>query len=243
MDYDIDRPFCEIYRGVRKFRKDLRKAINTQYEREDKAVWAENLQFLTIYTSEDTPTKVGEGRYHNKSHNIHDCPDHELFLPKGLAHLSTANCGRPDLPCRCASYEGFDGIFTRSIERKTLRLTSIGELQGCTHFLAVSYRWPQEDISDEERYDIILPSGKRRKSNVPAWLLDRIIDYAVSQGVKFIWIDQECVDQNSEQLKQAVQAYHAVYRQSQQVVGVLTTAITNQSFLDAFKCAEKYYGE
>lgn len=40
---------------------------------------------------------------------------------------------------------------------------------------------------------------------------------------------------------EAVKAYHAVYRQSQQVVAVLTAGITEQAHLDAFKFAEKYH--
>jgi hypothetical protein len=242
MDYDLDKSFRKLYKKGGRFKQDLLKAVSTQYDREDAPVWAENLQFLTAYPSENTPLKPGMGACSPKSSTTHNHLDCEDFLPEALAKdVCAAEHGKAEQSCHCASYQGFDIVSTTSGRRIPLRLTSLGELLGCSHYLSVSYRWPQDKPFEEERYEIILPSNRRRKSNVPAWLLDRIITYAASQGYKLIWIDQECVDQEDpDQVGQAVQAYHAVYRQSQQVVAVLTAEITEQAHLDAFKFAEKY---
>ncbi|KAF4628132.1 hypothetical protein G7Y89_g10022 [Cudoniella acicularis] len=245
MDYDLDKSFCKLYKGGGQFKQNLLKAMSTQYDREDTPVWAENLQFLTAYPSEDTPLKPGKGACSHKSSTTHDHLDCKDFLPQALAKDGgAAEHGEAEQSCHCVSYQEFDIISTRPGRRMPLRLTSLGEIPGCPHYLAVSYRWPQDKASEEERYEIVLPSNQRRKSNAPAWLLDRIIAYAASQGFKFIWIDQECVDQEDpEQVDQAVKAYHAVYRQSQQIVAVLTAGITEQAHLDAFKFAEKYHVE
>jgi hypothetical protein len=245
MDYDLEKSFCKLYKGGRQFKQNLLEAVSTQYDREDTPVWAKNLQFLTACPSGDTPLKPGKGACSHKSSTTHDHLDSEDFLPEALARDGgAAKHGEAEQSCHCASYPGFDIVCTSSGSRMPLRLTSLGEMPGCPRYLAVSYRWPQDKASEEEHYEIVLPSNQRRKSNVPAWLLDRIIAYAASQGFKLIWIDQECVDQEDpEQVDQAVKAYHAVYRQSQQVVAVLTTRITEQAHLDAFNFAEKYYVE
>jgi hypothetical protein len=245
MDYDLDKSFRKLYKGGRRFKQNLLEAVSTQYDREDRPAWAENLQFLTACPSEDTPLKPGKGACSHKLSTTHDHLDREDFLPEALAKdVGAAEHGVAEQSCHCASYRGFDVASTRSSRRIPLRLTSLGEMPGCPHYLAVSYRWPQDKASEEELYEIVLPSSQRRKSNVPAWLLDRIIAYAASQGFKLIWIDQECVDQEDpEQADQSVKAYRAVYRRSQQVVAVLTAGITEQAHLDAFKFAEKYHVE
>ncbi|KAF8859475.1 hypothetical protein BDZ45DRAFT_725232 [Acephala macrosclerotiorum] len=244
MDDDLDKSLGKLYKAGEQFRQSLLEAISMQYDREDKPVWAEDLQFLTACHSDDTPPKPGKETCSHQTSATLDHFDHEDFLPATLAGDGSAReHSAAEKSCHCASYQGFDSISTRQRGNQTLRLTSLGELPGCVHYLAVSYRWPQGSTF-EERYDIVLPSNQRRKSNVPAWLFDRIIAYATSRGFKLIWIDQECVDQrNSVQVDEAVKAYHAVYRQSQQVVAVLTAGITEQAHLDAFKFAEKYHKE
>jgi hypothetical protein len=245
MDDDLDKSFYKLYKRGGQIKQNLLEAVSTQYDREDTPVWAENLQFLTACPSEETSLKPGKGACSHKSSTTHDHLHREDFLPNALAKDgSAAEHGVAEQSCHCASYHGFDIASTRSGRRTPLRLTSLGEVPACPHYLAVSYRWPQDKPSEEECYEIVLPSNQRRKSNVPAWLLDRVIAYAASQGFKLIWIDQECVDQEDPvQVDQSVKAYHAVYRQSQQVIAVLTAGITEQAHLDAFKFAEKYHAE
>lgn len=81
-----------------------------------------------------------------------------------------------------------------------LRLTAPGELPDCTHFLAVSYTW-QQPVDAPSCYEAEVPGytiatsdGAVRLARAPVNVLDRVIGYAAMQGLRCMWIDQECID-------------------------------------------------
>jgi hypothetical protein len=61
----------------------------------------------------------------------------------------------------------------------------------CTHFVAVSYCWPQ-NLADqcEGRYTIRSMDGKIRRNRAPEKIIDRAVALARESGCRFIWIDQ-----------------------------------------------------
>lgn len=57
--------------------------------------------------------------------------------------------------------------------------------------------------------------------------------YAIAHSCHFLWIDQECIDQDDLVDKERhIQAMHLIYRSAEQVVAVLTCQITEQAHID-----------
>ena len=153
MEFDIDKPFRKLYKGGRQFKKDLLAALSTQYVRQDTPPWAKDLQFLTVSPSEDTPLEHDKGPYYCTSSTTPDYFHRDLSIPEALATENIApGYSKAAESCRCASYRRFGSpawLSGNRATRKALRLTSLGELPECTHYLAVSYRWPQLPSSGE----------------------------------------------------------------------------------------------
>jgi hypothetical protein len=57
--------------------------------------------------------------------------------------------------------------------------------------------------------------------------------YAVAHSCHFLWIDQECIEQDDPVDKERhIQAMHLIYRSAEQVVAVLNCQITKQAHID-----------
>ncbi|KAL2005562.1 hypothetical protein VTN00DRAFT_10055 [Thermoascus crustaceus] len=127
-----------------------------------------------------------------------------------------------------------------------------GELPGgesiCCHYVAISYCWPAPQ-KDEHGKTILTPGtyqvrdldGTVRTNRCLDDVLDRAVDFAVSCGMRLIWIDQECLPQPTEESPQedkdyqelGVQAMDIVYNRAVVTAGLLKTEITNQTEMDA----------
>ncbi|VUC20162.1 unnamed protein product [Clonostachys rosea] len=80
-----------------------------------------------------------------------------------------------------------------------------------TH-LAVSYTWQQSSDTEYLPVRIREVDGTIRPSRAPSKILRRAILHAELQDVYYIWIDQECIDQNDQAAKErAVQHMDALY--------------------------------
>jgi len=76
----------------------------------------------------------------------------------------------------------------RIVQQSSLPASPSGE---CTHFVAVSYCWPQQ-IEDQSqgRYTVRDINGTVRPNRAPEKILDRAVAFAREAGFRFIWIDQ-----------------------------------------------------
>jgi hypothetical protein len=92
-------------------------------------------------------------------------------------------------------------------------------------------------------YDIMTSNGMR-KGRVPRDIMDRALRYAANKGLSFIWIDQECIEQDDPVEKElAIQSMHLVYRRSEYPLGLLTARLLHQEHIEALKFAVRYSSE
>jgi hypothetical protein len=133
--------------------------------------------------------------------------------------------------CTCVSYPS---ISLRKDERQ-LMVTDPVDLAECTHYLAVSYCCSSSAMAGYHG----LPYSVRRKGVVgapacPSDLLRRVINFARECGLDYLWIDQECIEQDDPEDKDVgIQAMDLVYQMAAQSVAVLEVRINEQSHLDA----------
>lgn len=103
-------------------------------------------------------------------------------------------------------------------------------------------RLDQTPLGDAEKapYDIMTSNGMR-KGRVSRDVMDRALRYAANKGLSFIWIDQECIEQDNPVEKElAIQSMHLVYRRSDYPLGLLTARLLHQQHIDALKFAIRY---
>ncbi|KAF1988578.1 hypothetical protein K402DRAFT_26753 [Aulographum hederae CBS 113979] len=121
-------------------------------------------------------------------------------------------------PCYCES-ETFEHFPTADsqLQRPRLRLTRSFELPGCVHYLEISYCWQYDTATansdaDSEYYIFDTLCGTRH-NKAPTRILDAAVAYAAERSFKLIWIDQECIDQNSDTDKQRhISVMDEIYR-------------------------------
>ncbi|BDD58962.1 hypothetical protein MAP00_004197 [Monascus purpureus] len=121
---------------------------------------------------------------------------------------------------------------------KLLNLTNKGEFPGEKNYLAVSYCWDSFEVSDGTRacspYKIRTDRGIR-PIRAPSSVLERSVSCAITRGVRFVWIDQECIDQDdSNDLEQGIQYMDQVYQTATHSVGLLSTKFYAESTLRTF---------
>ncbi|KAK6840886.1 hypothetical protein PG987_001746 [Apiospora arundinis] len=177
----------------------------------------------------------GEGRENN--------------LPQASPESSSAH--RSSYPeCRiCSAVPAFPH------DRKTRKFRIIKpaeELAGfkglvglCTHYVAVSYCWP-EPVRDQHG-NIIPPvinsrvrdlDGKQRLARALDHVVDAAVEFANSCGLRMIWIDQECLPQpqpgdtpSEEEIRYkqlGVQAMDSVYNKACVTLGLHSHKVTSQ---------------
>ena len=117
----------------------------------------------------------------------------------------------------------------------------------CSHYVAISYCWPVPQ-QDEHGNTIIPPTtyqvrdldGTIRPSRALDDVLDRAVDFAISFGIRMIWIDQECLPQPTEASSQedkdyqqlGLQAMDIVYNRAVVTAGLLDSEVTSQEEID-----------
>lgn len=85
---------------------------------------------------------------------------------------------------------------------------------------------------------MVKSSAGIRPTRAPKIIIRRADNYAVVHKVPYIWIDQECIDQDDPADKEpGIQAMDPVYRRAKHTVGLLDTPITSQNALDALSYA------
>ncbi|ETS87170.1 hypothetical protein PFICI_00998 [Pestalotiopsis fici W106-1] len=110
-------------------------------------------------------------------------------------------------------------------------------------YIAISYRWPENKSGVLPAKHHILAGTPRRPGekfwrpvNAPIDVLRRAFAFARAHGIRKIWIDQECIDQEDEdEVAQAIQSMHVVYRQAAIVLAVLGHHVTNRADINALE--------
>ncbi|KAI9707977.1 MAG: hypothetical protein M1820_004396 [Bogoriella megaspora] len=120
----------------------------------------------------------------------------------------------------------------------------------CSHYVAISYCWPNSEqdqngnlIEPERTYHVRDLDGTIRSNRALDDVLDRAVEFAISCGLRMIWIDQECLPQPNEdgqadkkkEHELGVQAMDIIYNRAVVTAGLPTAEITQQEQLDAVK--------
>lgn len=185
--------------------------------REAASHWAEHLRFI----ASDTNTEPG--------------------TVKEWTEADEAAQEEADLPfCSCV----WHASRPISLVETNLMITDPIDTPDCQHYLAVSYCWQS---SAQAAYDG-LPYTIRRKDNTaackcPPGLLRRVLHFAYLQGIRYVWIDQECIEQHDPVDKGVgIQAMDLVYQYAEKSVAVLEARINKQRHLDALGCLQESSG-
>lgn len=136
--------------------------------------------------------------------------------------------------CSCVA---FDASFFARAELQ-LRLTTPEDTPECTHYVAVSYCWSSSENSAYKGtpFSVTRQDGSTKRPSCPKSLLDRVIQFACGKGMSFIWIDQECIDQDDTLDKTVgIQAMDLVYQRAEYSLAVLEVCITEQRHLDGLE--------
>ncbi|OJD18260.1 hypothetical protein AJ78_01699 [Emergomyces pasteurianus Ep9510] len=122
-------------------------------------------------------------------------------------------------------------------------------------YLAVSYCWPQNEgtphpsasnvISESRSYcDMPLMiqqlDGTIRKSRAPCRILRRAMAHAADDKLKYIWIDQECIEQHDDTEKaRAVEVMDRMYASAYTVLSLLDIRLSDRHAEVAMKALER----
>lgn len=117
---------------------------------------------------------------------------------------------------------------------RRLQLLNRDAVPECSHYLAVSYCWSSSERSPYHGDGFVVRSGSSERAlKCPPALLDRMIRVCAAEGIRFIWIDQECIDQDDAEDKEVgILAMDLVYQFAQLSVGVLEVCLTEQGQVD-----------
>ena len=186
--------------------------------------WADHLKFLTPSLEESSVSYESPLEMDNDYASMKPRPHGDAF---GLESIEE------DFACKGS------GFVCRDFQTNdcTLRLTGRHDLEECVHYVAVSYCWKS---SEEAMYGgpafEVVSKGEYRPPKCPSNLLQRVIHFATFYKYEFIWIDQECIDQEDSLDKQTgIQAMDAVYHQAEKSVAVLEACIRTQRQVHALQ--------
>ncbi|KAL5312885.1 hypothetical protein ACEPPN_019311 [Leptodophora sp. 'Broadleaf-Isolate-01'] len=154
-----------------------------------------------------------------------------------VAHID--NILDPFSDCVCSGYMPFTAADYLS-ETPSLVLTDPGALAGCKHYVAISYCWQQSEQHPSYDPGVSIPHGYNihtndgvRANRAPASVIHRSLIYAAAHGYRFLWIDQESINQDDLIEKaEAVQQMNHIYRQAEQTVAIFSNTIMDQIHLD-----------
>jgi hypothetical protein len=115
-----------------------------------------------------------------------------------------------------------------------LELTSAKEHTKGLVYTTVSYCWSHAQTESEEMqvpeyriWDASGPCKAPRQIRCPKIVLHRALRFARGQGCQYLWIDQECIDQDDlADIERHLQIMHRIYRESRWTVVTLSRTIT-----------------
>ncbi|KAF2238302.1 hypothetical protein EV356DRAFT_303724 [Viridothelium virens] len=222
---DTAKPFGQDYVNDNDYRQAMLAIQKHQLDRGTAANWANHLRFLTADGEPKLPTGPGPNGKVAESYSDDD---------EGKYELSRSETDESGSVCACENHVTMK--FRKS--GRQLKLTGASENPFCVHYLAVSYccesanrvRKPNDMGSN---YTINTSSGIRQ-SKLDFEVLDRAISFARPRKLSYIWIDQECIDQEDERdQREGIQAMDLVYQRAVECLGLLDVQIADQRHIDA----------
>ncbi|KAF2205797.1 hypothetical protein GQ43DRAFT_360163, partial [Delitschia confertaspora ATCC 74209] len=110
-------------------------------------------------------------------------------------------------------------------------------------YVSVSYTWQHLEPTVDQRlvpsyliYDAAWPDGSARAPRCPGIVLQRALRFAQREKCPYIWIDQECIDQDDAlDIENHLQVMHWIYAWSKHTAAVLSFHIKDQQELDFLK--------
>jgi hypothetical protein len=113
----------------------------------------------------------------------------------------------------------------------------MGEHSDETNYLSISYCWPtptdKDLLRDNGGFEIETINGSR-PSRAPDYVLSASVDYARAHDIPFVWIDQECIEQEQLDDKElGINSMDMVYRRGCRTLGILPAELTTQQLVDA----------
>ena len=133
-----------------------------------------------------------------------------------LRLISSYTCNNPDSPTR-------------------LYISGPNDHPGERNYLAVSYCWESSRSLEDNKLPqqfLMVTTEETRKPRCPRSVLFRAVRYAQSKRIPYIWIDQECIEQDDPADKEYyIRCMHEIFSQSRHTIGLLTTLFTSQDWL------------
>lgn len=210
------------------------------YDSEDEAATLQRAIEMSLETEHNSPEE-------EPSQHAETGPSHQHQSPND--HKPSGGC---DICCNVPEFP-----YTR--KARTFRLISpaslypdrdLEQIPLCTHYVAVSYCWP-EPIFDDQGQLLKTPveskvrdlDGTVRDARALDDVLDRAVDFANCVGLRMIWIDQECLpqptdqspDEEKEYQQLGVQAMDLVYNRACVTVGLHAGTIVDQNQVNALR--------
>ncbi|KAI9696662.1 MAG: hypothetical protein M1820_008036 [Bogoriella megaspora] len=223
---DTAVPFGQQYATSDQCRQAILAIQSHQADRGAATHWANHLRFLTAavesqWSSPGAPSFDARSSQSGRGRS-----------PEGLRRYATGD-SEAEPECVCEDHNATR--FKKNSRR--LRRTKASELPHCIHYVAVSYCWQSTAGSGKLDKTILYninTSGGMRHSKVNPEVLNRTIAFARPRKVNYIWIDQECINQDDRiDQRDGVQAMDLVYQQAQICLGLLNVCVAKQEHLDA----------
>ena len=266
MKLDTHQRFYQIHDGDGdKFGEQLLEISKHTVSQDEAAEWAKNLHFLAVprelasKPTNDKKSKVnaikkeedvglGDSPSTDDKSNTHlncACDQWPNFPDKELPYLALTDIGQVQ---QCNHHVAVSYCWSQGGKRQH-KASPMPNVQGANlrdQQLRSSKRQRlsphQKGNSIKPPYDIMTGAGMRR-GRVRRDIMDRALRYAASKGLSFIWIDQECIEQDDPVEKElAIQSMHLVYRCSEYPLGLLTAKLVRQDHIDALNFAIRYSG-
>jgi hypothetical protein len=261
MKLDTYLDFHQIHNGDgKKFTEQLLEISKHTVSGDAAAEWANNLRFITVpgelylgSANERKPTEILVKKEDEKgtSHAILAddkggvglncvCDKWPKFPLQELSYLTLTDNGAVK---NCNHHVAVSYCWSRGAKGRRETSQSARPLEKGRQLRPLKkQRLDQTPLGNIEKapYDIMTSNGMR-KGRVPRDVMDRALRYAANKGLSFIWIDQECIEQDDPVEKElAIQSMHLVYRRSEYPLGLLTARLLHQQHIDALKFAIRY---
>lgn len=223
MKLEIEKPFGELIDAER-FRAQFCDMQQHVTDRSAYHKWSSQLRFLTPIGTLHFRTPV-ENPDNEKDMATSDEPDgDDLGSDYTDSSSSFCECSQLDRP-------------VWDLNERTVRLAEPGECPDCTQYVAVSYCWRGKELPNTNNQPFKVKRGQgERNSNARPSVLSRAIKYADLHKLRYIWIDQECIEQDNRQDKEAgIQSMDLVYQRSAHPLGIMDCYFSKQSHINMLR--------
>ncbi|KXS98700.1 hypothetical protein AC578_1253 [Pseudocercospora eumusae] len=226
MELDIDKSFGELYTNEHDFKTQLQEISKATASTNEFHAWAKKLRFITphpdTWGADEAVPREEKILYTNVTTSLGGGTD-DRFPESEITDSSSRPCD-----CNLWSRTPFDK------DARSLWISGRNDAPSCTHFVAISYCWPQpsEGISyPTAEYSLSYADGEKC-NDAPNEVIERALKFATCVGLSAVWIDQECINQSDREDKEAgINSMDIVYENAQTSLGLLSLQITDQKFL------------